>query len=201
MRIQVEFILPKYYVNNVIDDDDYDDFITLPFLLQNDPKTGNPLISKDAKTDLLKIVNERLILFSKYGFHDRDITYNLENHTVTLIDPKLLIYDIELIYDYDGNLLKDNPIVNETDLIKYAIWVFNDLSNGLHELTDINASYGTGYINIRLSSFEIDYLEMSKQRTKIIEHELISKALQPSRINKWLDYHLENGEDICNFEI
>ena len=41
---------------------------------------------------------------------------------------------------------------------------------------------------------------MSKQRTKIIEKELIAKALHPSRISKWLNYHLENGKDISDFE-
>jgi hypothetical protein len=48
--------------------------------------------------------------------------------------------------------------------------------------------------------WDIDYLEMSKTRTKIIKQELITKALHPSRISKWLDYHLENGKDISDFE-
>jgi hypothetical protein len=41
---------------------------------------------------------------------------------------------------------------------------------------------------------------MSKQRTQIIEHELIAKALHPSRVSKWLDYHIANGKDISEFE-
>ena len=41
---------------------------------------------------------------------------------------------------------------------------------------------------------------MSRQRVKLIESELISKALHPSRISKWLDYHIENGKDISDFE-
>ena len=39
-----------------------------------------------------------------------------------------------------------------------------------------------------------------KAGTKIIEYELMTKALHPSRISKWLEYHIENGGDICNFE-
>ena len=48
--------------------------------------------------------------------------------------------------------------------------------------------------------FELDYLDMSKERTKIIEQELMTKALHPSTVSKWLDYHIENGGDICDFE-
>ena len=48
--------------------------------------------------------------------------------------------------------------------------------------------------------FELDYLAMSKERTKIIEKELMIKALHPSRVSKWLDYYIENGGDICDFE-
>jgi len=41
---------------------------------------------------------------------------------------------------------------------------------------------------------------MSKERTKIIEYELMIKALHPSKVNKWLEYHIKNGGDICDFE-
>ena len=41
---------------------------------------------------------------------------------------------------------------------------------------------------------------MSKERTKIIEQELMTKALHPYTVSKWLDYHIENGGDICDFE-
>jgi len=48
--------------------------------------------------------------------------------------------------------------------------------------------------------FELDYLAMSKERTKIIEKELMIKALHPSRISNYLDYYIANGGDICEFE-
>ena len=51
-----------------------------------------------------------------------------------------------------------------------------------------------------LGLFDLDYLEMSKHRTKIIEPELLAKALHPSRVSKWLEYHIDQGYDICNFE-
>ena len=41
---------------------------------------------------------------------------------------------------------------------------------------------------------------MSKERTKIIEYELMIKALHPSKVSKWLDYHIKNGGDIWDFE-
>jgi hypothetical protein len=38
-----------------------------------------------------------------------------------------------------------------------------------------------------------DFQEMSKERSKLIYLELISKAFHPSRIDKWLEYYIENG--------
>ncbi len=45
-----------------------------------------------------------------------------------------------------------------------------------------------------------DFKEMSKERTRLIYTELISKALHPLRIDKWLQYHIENGGDITDFD-
>jgi hypothetical protein len=56
------------------------------------------------------------------------------------------------------------------------------------------------YLSKNPGLFEIDYIAMSKQRTQLIERELIAKALHPSRVSKWLDYHLENGYDIYDFD-
>ena len=44
-----------------------------------------------------------------------------------------------------------------------------------------------------------DEISMDK-KMKIIETELLEKALHPSRISNWLDQHLINGKDICDFE-
>jgi hypothetical protein len=41
---------------------------------------------------------------------------------------------------------------------------------------------------------------MSKDRTKIIFEELMSKALHPTRVFKWLDYRIEQGYDVENVE-
>jgi len=43
-------------------------------------------------------------------------------------------------------------------------------------------------------------MEKSEERTTLIYHELLAKALHPDRVSKWLDYHLDNGGDICDFE-
>jgi hypothetical protein len=51
------------------------------------------------------------------------------------------------------------------------------------------------------SLFSLDYKEMSKVRTRNIYSELLSKALHPSRVEKWLDYHIENGGDIEDFDL
>lgn len=53
---------------------------------------------------------------------------------------------------------------------------------------------------INLAVYEYDFQEMSKQRCKIIQMELMMKALHPSRVNEWLKYHLDNGGKIENFD-
>jgi hypothetical protein len=51
------------------------------------------------------------------------------------------------------------------------------------------------------SVFELDYQAMSKVRTKLLYTELMEKALHPSRVRKWLDYHCENGGEVDDFEL
>jgi len=45
------------------------------------------------------------------------------------------------------------------------------------------------------------YLEMARERSKIIYQELLQKALHPSRVGKHLQYHLEQGGTIDDFTI
>jgi len=45
-----------------------------------------------------------------------------------------------------------------------------------------------------------DFQKMSKERSKLIYLELISKALNPSRVDKWLEYYIENGGCCENFD-
>lgn len=51
------------------------------------------------------------------------------------------------------------------------------------------------------SIFEFDYKAMSKERTKIIYSNLLEKTLHPSRVEKMLNYHLDNGGSFDDFEI
>jgi hypothetical protein len=48
---------------------------------------------------------------------------------------------------------------------------------------------------------DLDYQEMSKKRSKIIYSELMEKALHPSRVYKWVEYHYENGGTAANLEM
>ena len=50
------------------------------------------------------------------------------------------------------------------------------------------------------SIYELDYQAMSKDRTKIIFEELLSKALHPTRVFKWWDYYMEQGGKLENFD-
>ena len=47
--------------------------------------------------------------------------------------------------------------------------------------------------------YELDYQAMSKVRIKLLYTEIMEKALHPSRVRKWLDYHCENGGDVDDF--
>ncbi len=51
------------------------------------------------------------------------------------------------------------------------------------------------------SVYECDFQEMSKKRCKIIYEELIAKAFHPSRVEKWLEYHINTGGDINDFDM
>ena len=42
-------------------------------------------------------------------------------------------------------------------------------------------------------------IKKSKERTELIYDELLSVALHPDKVVKWLNFHLDNGGDLCDF--
>jgi hypothetical protein len=50
------------------------------------------------------------------------------------------------------------------------------------------------------SLFDLDYIAMAKNKSKIIYNELIEKALAPTRVSKHLYYHLDQGYNIVDFD-
>ena len=103
----------------------------------------------------------------------------------------------------DWSYLSDNP--NAIDLLENNIdkidWVYLSRNeNAIHLLEQNIDKIDWELLSENPNLFELDYLDMSKERTKLIEQELLSKALHPSRISKYLDYYLENGGDFCDFE-
>ena len=104
-------------------------------------------------------------------------------------------------------VLSSNPNPNAIDLLEKNIdkihcGALSSNPNALHLIEkrlDVLDENNWFYLSSNPGLFELDYLAMSKQRTKIIESQLIAKALHPSIISKWLDYHLENGKDIYDF--
>ncbi len=122
--------------------------------------------------------NHQLIDFSQLVRNPNAISL-LENNIAQLTD-----YDIEsLIHNPNAiplfQRIFDMGLINQED--------FNYL---VSERLQTNASL-----------FDLDYQEMSKARTKFIYSELMSKALDPSRVEKWLTHHLQQGYDIIDFEI
>ena len=51
------------------------------------------------------------------------------------------------------------------------------------------------------SVYELDYQAMSKARAKKIYYELNPIVMHPSNVQKWLDYHIENGGSVEDFEM
>ncbi len=91
---------------------------------------------------------------------------------------------------YTKYLLAGNP--NGLQLFE-KLWKEGIISNG-----DIKDCRDSLYNNESL--FELDYVKMSKIRTKNIYYELIEKALSPSRVDKWLKYYIDNGGKIEEFD-
>ena len=50
------------------------------------------------------------------------------------------------------------------------------------------------------SLFDIDYIKMSMIRTNTIYHELISVVFHPDKVKLALDYHMDNGGNIEDFD-
>jgi len=50
------------------------------------------------------------------------------------------------------------------------------------------------------SLFEFDYIKMSMIRINTIYHELISVVFHPDKVKLALDYHLDNGGNIEDFD-
>ena len=42
-------------------------------------------------------------------------------------------------------------------------------------------------------------MKKSKERTELIYNELLSVELHPNKVSKLLDFHLDNGGDLCDF--
>jgi len=68
-------------------------------------------------------------------------------------------------------------------------------------LTEENIIYNTLFLEGKIALYDLDYQAMSKVRTKLLYTELMEKALHPSRVSKWLDYHYENGGNSDDFEL
>ena len=96
-----------------------------------------------------------------------------------------------------------------TTIYKYKSLINNDKinwialsrnSNDIHLLEQNIDKINWWALSVNPNLFELDYLAMSKEKNKIIKYELMTKALHPSRISKWLEYHIENGGTTWNFE-
>ena len=60
--------------------------------------------------------------------------------------------------------------------------------------------YVKHHLSINPALLDLDYQKMSINRSRYIYLELIEKAFHPSRVEKWLDYHLEQGKPIESFD-
>jgi hypothetical protein len=83
---------------------------------------------------------------------------------------------------------------------KINLFALSKNQNGLHLFEKDLILDDWAYMEFNPSLFDIDYIEMSKERSDIIYQELISKALKGSRVSTWLDYFIEQGNGIEDFD-
>ena len=107
------------------------------------------------------------------------------------------------------HLLCNNPnaielIEKNIDKIDYSAWRLLCNNPKAIKLIEMNIdkfnSNNHIWISENPSLFDLDYQLMSIERSSIIYQELISKALHGSRVSKWLDYFLEQGNMIEDFD-
>ena len=55
--------------------------------------------------------------------------------------------------------------------------------------------------NISRSVFDLDYQKMSKIRSKILYPELVANVFHPTKVEKLLDYHLQNNKKLEDFDL
>jgi hypothetical protein len=117
--------------------------------------------------------------------HMEQIGEKYKNHIVTLL--------IWLSNNVNGcsliQKMLDKDLIKKTDFINFLL-AFNP-----NRTLSIFISTLLKYPAFK-HLFDLDYKAMSKIRSKIIYEELISKAFHPSRVEKWLDYHLKEGRNI-----
>jgi hypothetical protein len=106
-------------------------------------------------------------------------------------------------------LLCNNPnaielIEKNIDKIDYSAWRLLCNNPKAIKLIEMNIdkfnSNNHIWISENPSLFDLDYKLMSIERSSIIYQELISKALKGSRVSKWLDYFIEQGNGIEDFD-
>ena len=150
----------------------------------------------------IHILKANLDKISRFWFSENPNAIPILENNPSLIDfsqlvrnpnaISLLESNIDQITDYDIRNLIHNP--NGIPLFQIIFEM------GLINQEDFNYLVGER-LQTNPSLFDLDYQEMSKDRTKCIYSELMSKALHPSRVEKWLTYHLDQGYDIIDFEM
>ena len=129
----------------------------------------------------------------------------------------LLVKKVDTFNSYDWYQILFNPSVDlfleQIDLDKYFgcinfhmlssnnnTGVLNFIMKHYDKINDYEKIAMTMGLIVNPAFFQFDYQQMSINRSKTIYIELISKAFHPSRVSKWLDYHLDNGGEISTFD-
>ncbi len=123
-----------------------------------------------------------------------DITFNISINSNSIHLIKKLIPSINYKYlamnEKGLDILQDYMIENDkfydrvlASLVRVPNYIV------LKELTN------------NVSLFDLDYVTMAKKRNKLLYSEIITKAMHPNSYGKFLDYHLEQGNNIHDFDI
>jgi len=158
----------------------------------------------------IHIISRHLDKVSSYQLSKNPNAMDILMQHPELIDNDTIIYNPSAI-SYIETLIAENVNV-DPEFQSFGIRQITCNPNCIQLIekrmaNNMLTEYDIKYIKDRLlkkdeavvALYELDYQKMSKVRVNHFYTELMEKALHPSRVRKWLDYHCENGGDIDGF--
>jgi hypothetical protein len=161
--------------------------------------------SHNSHPDAIQIIEQNLDRVSRSGLSQNPSAFHILLENPHLIDFNSLLYNpsASAIAYIEANATQINNshvpyLVNNPNGLSL---IEKMLKQGQITQEAVLESYTELLTHPALFDVDLDYQELSKERSKIIYNELLEKAFHPSRVSRWLDYHCENGGTPEDFEM